>query len=76
MPEHSKPNVEVEGRFIIVTMPGTSFRASYTKSPEAPGLMPSDFMTDDKDAAISRNEFLALAWKAANTRARELGWIV
>jgi hypothetical protein len=38
--------------------------------------MQSDYMGDDKDAPISRNEFQAQAWHAANTKARELGWIV
>ena len=73
MPE---PVVEIEGRYIVVTIPGTSFRASYFKSPDEPGLMQSDFMTDDNDAAISRHEFIALSFKAANDKARDLGWIV
>ncbi len=68
--------VEVDGRFIVVTMPSTLFRATYFKSPESPGLMPSDHMTDDFIAAVSRNEFLKMAWKAANAKARELGWLV
>jgi len=38
--------------------------------------MQSDYTEDDKEAAISRNEFIALAWDAANAKARELGWIV
>jgi hypothetical protein len=36
----------------------------------------SDLMLDDRDAPITRAEFLARAWKAANDKARELGWIV
>jgi hypothetical protein len=31
---------------------------------------------DDKGVAVSRHEFLAAAWHAANDKARELGWIV
>jgi hypothetical protein len=69
-------NVEVEGRYIVVTMPGTSYRASYFKSSGAPGLMQSDYTEDDKEAILSRNEFIALAWDAANAKARELGWLV
>jgi hypothetical protein len=61
---------------IIVTMPGTSYRATYLKAPNWPGLMQSDYMRDDKNALISRNEFLALAWQAADAKGRELGWIV
>jgi len=68
--------VEVNGRFIVVTMPSTLFRATYFKSLESPGLMPSDHMTDDFRAAVSRNELLEIAWKAGNAMARELGWLV
>jgi hypothetical protein len=76
MAETIELKVEVEGRYIIVTMPGTSFRSSYFKSAIAPGLVPSDYMMDDGDPATSRDEFVALAAKAANDKARELGWIV
>ena len=67
--------VEVEGRYIVVTTPGSSLKASYFKSAIAPGLVPS-YMTDAGDAATSRDEFAALAGKAADDKARELGWIV
>ena len=67
--------VEVEGRYIVVTLPGTSFRSSYFKSALAPGLVPSDHMIDDGDSTTS-GEFVALAAKAADDKARELGWIV
>jgi hypothetical protein len=39
-------------------------------------MIASDYVRDDRDASISRNEFLALARQAANDKARELGWIV
>lgn len=71
-----KLRAEVEGERIVVTLPGTSFRASYYKNPDAPGLLQTDYMTDDSDATISRAEFEAMAWRAANEKARELGWIV
>ena len=67
--------VKVEGRYIVVTLPGTSFRSSF-KSAIAPGLVPSDCMMDDVDSTTSRGEFVALAAKAADDKARELGWIV
>ena len=67
---------EVEGEQIVVTMPGTSFRASYYRNPDAPGLKQSPATSDDKSAAITHKEFEALAWKAANEKARKLGWIV
>jgi hypothetical protein len=58
---------------IIVTMPGTSYRATYLKAPNWPGLIQSGSIKDGKDAS---NEFLALAWQAADAKGRELGWIV
>jgi hypothetical protein len=67
---------ELEGEHIIVTLPGTSFRATYYKDPDAPGLKQSPAISDDKSAAITHKEFEALAWKAANEKARELGWMV
>jgi hypothetical protein len=67
---------EVEGEQIVVTLPGTSFRASYHKNPDAPGITQSPAVTDDNSAAITRKEFEALAWKAANEKAKKLGWIV
>ena len=63
--------VEVEGRYIVVTMRGTSFRSSYFKSAIAPGLVPSDYMMDDVDSTTSRGEFVALAAKAADDKARK-----
>jgi hypothetical protein len=67
---------EVEGEHIIVTMPGTSFRVVYQKHSDGLGLMQSLGMSRDSTAPISLAEFEALAWKAANEKARELGWQV
>lgn len=67
--QSSDLKVDLEDRHIVVRMPDTSFRATYMKSPDAPGLIQSDFMTDDNEVAISRNEFLAMAWKAAHAKA-------
>ena len=68
MTESDKLQVELQRDDIIVTMPGTS-------SPEMPQLMCCDWVGNDPRATISLNEFLALAWGAANDKARELGWI-
>jgi hypothetical protein len=43
--------------------------------PDTPGLTVSH-LQDDPNAPIKQAEFLALAWTAANDKARELGWIV
>ena len=51
-----------EGGNLIVILPEPRFRAVYYKPAGQP-------RTDDQ-------ELLADAWKAANDKARELGWIV
>jgi hypothetical protein len=58
MTEGDKLQVELQRDDI--TMPGTSFRASYLSSPEMPQLMCCDWV----------RKFLALAWGAANDKAR------
>ena len=67
--------VEVEDDDIVVTLPGTTFRVIYRKPYEAPGLVAFG-VRDDEDAGISQIDFLARAWRVANDKARELGWIV
>lgn len=70
-------NVTVEGTSIIVTRPGTSFRAAFFKAADEPRLMQSPTMSVEKEApAQTRKDFEAHAWEAANAKARELGWIV
>ena len=75
MADQDNIRTEVAGRFIVVTLPGTLFRATYFKSFDSPGIMQSDHMTDDYKAATSRTEFLSLAWSAAHKMARQLGWL-
>jgi len=50
---------------------------TYHKPAELPQLLAKDFpRKDDSRAPITHAEFLARAWKLANAKARELGWIV
>ena len=70
--ESIRLRVEVEGDGIIVTMSGTAF---YRKQAHTTGLVAFD-VRGAPGAAISQVEFLARAWKLANDKARELGWIV
>ena len=35
-----------------------------------------DLASADPDAPINSSDFRALAWEAANIKAREIGWIV
>jgi hypothetical protein len=62
--------VTVQGGAIIVTLPSSRFRAVYYKPHRQPQLVLRErTKTDD-------HELLSEAWKAANNKARELGWIV
>jgi len=69
--------VEVSGADIVVTLPGTGCRVAYTKS-EDNKLIASSFSASrvpEEKRKISFPQFLALAWRAANDRAKEIGWI-
>ena len=62
---------------IIVTLPGTSYTVTYYKSASSPRPLTKNFPTkDDGRLPVTKAEFLARAWKVANDKARELGWIV
>jgi hypothetical protein len=65
-----KFEVVEEGGNLIVTLHKPRFRAVYYKPAGQPRLILRErTKTDDQ-------ELLAEAWKAANDKARELGWIV
>jgi hypothetical protein len=66
--------IEVRGADILVAMRGTCFRVKYRKQ-GAPWLCVQEYGPDDPDAVITLSEFRALAWPAANDKARELGWL-
>ena len=69
--------VEVRDQDIIVTMPETSFRVVYRKPNRGSQLVTKlDYFQHDQKGPITRAQFLARAWKLANDKARELGWIV
>jgi hypothetical protein len=69
-------DVEVWGSGIIVTLPGTNYWVTYFKEKDSAGLFPADIANkDDPRVAMTAAEFLAKAWKLANERARELGWV-
>jgi hypothetical protein len=73
-----KLEVQVLDDEIVVTLPGTNYSVTYYKMIGSPGLM-AKRIADTDDARIPRmrvSEFLAKAWKLANDKARELGWIV
>jgi hypothetical protein len=70
---HSNLRVEIQGPCILVALRGTCFRAKYRKQ-DAPWLATDEY-TEDSEAPITFKEFRALAWAAANEKARHLGWV-
>jgi hypothetical protein len=69
--------VQVVGADIVVTLPGSSYAVAYYKPKSSPSLlMRYSTSEDDLRIAMTGGEFLAQAWKLANQKARELGWIV
>jgi hypothetical protein len=70
-------HVEIQGGEIIVTLPSSKYGVTYYKPTKSPQLLAKRIsLKDDPLASITASEFLALAWRAANQKARELGWIV
>ena len=67
--------VQVLNDDIIVTLPGSHYSVTYYKPAKSPQLV-AKFISDRDDprVAVSLSEFLALAWRLANDKARELGW--
>jgi hypothetical protein len=69
--------LEVRNGDITITAPGSSYTVTYYKLKNSPQLLAKRIATtDDPSVAMSLSEFLAGAWRLANNKARELGWIV
>jgi hypothetical protein len=70
--------VEVQGADIVVTLPGASYAVTYYRATAFPQqlLTKSHSGREDQSAPMTQAKFHALAWKLANHKARELGWIV
>ena len=69
-------NVDVEGDLLVVSLPGTSYRDLYFRSPDQLKLVQAPNLAVDKEAPMTHEQFEALAREAATKKARELGWIV
>ena len=77
MTDYQDLHVEVQRDDILVTMPGTCFRVVYRKPNLGPELVARlNYFPDEQKGPITRAEFLAKARRAANDKARELGWIL
>jgi len=70
-------DVEVWESGITVTLPGTSYWATYIKQNDSSGLFARVIADkDDPRVGMTLLEFLDKAWKLANERATELGWLI
>ena len=59
-----------------VDLPGTNYTVTYHKPGVSPQLLASYLpVKDDPRTELTQAEFLARAWRLANDKARELGWI-
>ena len=69
--------MRVAGNDITVTLLGTRYSVTHFKRRGSPGLFAKDIVHgDDPRVPMTSAEFLAKAWKVANQKASELGWIV
>jgi hypothetical protein len=67
----------VEGGEVMVTLPGTRYAVTYYKPANSRQLHGKHFPEEvDRRSPISQAAFVGKAWKVANDKARELGWIV
>ena len=61
---------------IIVTLLGTIYSVTYFKPRGSPGLLAMDIANEnDPRVSMACADFLASAWRTANDKAREIGWI-
>jgi hypothetical protein len=68
--------VEVVDDEIVVTVPGSHYSVTYYKPEDSPQLLAKRISeSDDPRFPMKLSEFLTRAWRLANDKARELGWI-
>ena len=60
-----------------MSLTGSNYAVTYHKPRNSPQLLAKSLpVNEDRHASMTQGEFLALAWRAANDKAREMGWIV
>jgi hypothetical protein len=69
--------VAVQGSEIVVSALGTDdYVVKYHKPANSPQLLARSFpRKEDRRVSMTLADFLTTAWKLANDKARELGWI-
>jgi hypothetical protein len=60
---------------IIVTLPDSIYSVTYFKSRSEHLATKMPPVSYDPNAVLTSDEFLSQAWRLANDKARELGWI-
>ena len=71
-----KLDVEVTSGSIVITLLGTIYSVTYFMRMGSTGLLARDIANkDDPRVSMTCPDFLARAWRAANDRAKGLGWI-
>ncbi|MGC1178319.1 MAG: hypothetical protein WA884_04665 [Methyloceanibacter sp.] len=69
-------HVEVADDEIVVSLPESQYSVTYYKPETRPQLLAKHITEKyDPHVPMTVSEFLAKAWKLANDKARELGWI-
>jgi hypothetical protein len=69
--------IDVLGGNIRVSLAGSNYAVTYHKPRNSPQLLAKSLPVNEyRHASMTQGEFLALAWRAANDKAREMGWIV
>jgi hypothetical protein len=68
--------VHVADEEIIVTLPASTYKATFYRPPDSLHLSLKDLSSEhDPRAPLTMAAFLGQAWEAAKEKARELGWI-
>ena len=73
MEEQADFTVKVDGNLLVITHPETGNRVAYRKDGRAPILVSTESFRTDPDA--ERIKFLVAAWKVAQAKAKQLGWL-
>jgi hypothetical protein len=63
----------LQDRDLVVTRPATGDQVTYRKDGASPVLVLMDSMRMDPDPERAR--FLVSAWRAADAKAQQLGWL-
>ena len=76
MTDFTALSIRVKAKELVVTLPGSDYAVTYFKRDGSPGLLAKNIVQkDDPRLSQTAAQFLAKAWKLANQKATELGWI-